>query len=414
MDVFQQLGLMLVAWGILAVPVALGCAVLWFDMRRSGRTLLPPQMHVAAPWTGKEVFFIFVLQLLWPSLVSLIFDNILGEPQSEDRPMRNIEIVTLTTPLFLFASWLLLRLTCDMRLYQLGLSRGQWRQNLLLGSLAWLICSPWIFVVNWLVGLVLESLQQAPREHQLSRMMQGREPVVEWSLLLWNAVLIAPLAEECLFRGVTQKWASQLARRSHVLWLITLPLALLGNSAQLHFAAQAVGFWFVLTAGYLLWPALLRGRVVRPKRTAEATDLSASRAPIAASTSILRRVVELVRRDLAQSLDDRLERPPFVAVSRAEVADNTVSDASPACDQPQAPANTSSADQAADAARAIYAVAFLFAIVHPWPTPIPLFLLGLTLGWLAYRTQSLIGPIVFHLLFNAVSCVALAIGIPHP
>jgi membrane protease YdiL (CAAX protease family) len=58
----------------------------------------------------------------------------------------------------------------------------------------------------------------------------------------------------------------------------------------------------------------------------------------------------------------------------------------------------------------IYATALLFGIVHSsWPTPIPLFFLGLGLGFLAYRTQSLIGPIVLHSLFNAVACISLLI-----
>jgi membrane protease YdiL (CAAX protease family) len=60
---------------------------------------------------------------------------------------------------------------------------------------------------------------------------------------------------------------------------------------------------------------------------------------------------------------------------------------------------------------AIYAGSLLFAELHStvWPTPVPLFFLGAALGYLAYRTRSLIGPIVFHGLFNGVSCLALAL-----
>jgi membrane protease YdiL (CAAX protease family) len=57
------------------------------------------------------------------------------------------------------------------------------------------------------------------------------------------------------------------------------------------------------------------------------------------------------------------------------------------------------------AARAIYAASLLFAAAHfnAWPTPIPLFFLALGLGYLAYRTQSVIGPMAAHCLFNAVT-----------
>lgn len=54
---------------------------------------------------------------------------------------------------------------------------------------------------------------------------------------------------------------------------------------------------------------------------------------------------------------------------------------------------------------AIYASAALFAAVHSavWPSPIPLFVLGLGLGWLALRTRGVLAPIVVHGLFNLVS-----------
>jgi membrane protease YdiL (CAAX protease family) len=60
------------------------------------------------------------------------------------------------------------------------------------------------------------------------------------------------------------------------------------------------------------------------------------------------------------------------------------------------------------AARAIYGSALVFAASHyfAWPTPIPLFILGLGLGYLAFRTQSLVAPIVLHAFFNGVSCLS--------
>ncbi len=61
--------------------------------------------------------------------------------------------------------------------------------------------------------------------------------------------------------------------------------------------------------------------------------------------------------------------------------------------------------------QAIYGAALLFGMVHSfaWPTPIPLFVLGLGLGFLAYRTQSLLGPILVHFFFNAVACLSLVL-----
>lgn len=54
---------------------------------------------------------------------------------------------------------------------------------------------------------------------------------------------------------------------------------------------------------------------------------------------------------------------------------------------------------------AIYASAALFAAVHSgvWPTPIPLFVLGLGLGWLAVRVRGWLAAAAVHGLFNAIS-----------
>ncbi len=61
---------------------------------------------------------------------------------------------------------------------------------------------------------------------------------------------------------------------------------------------------------------------------------------------------------------------------------------------------------------AVYAQAALFAAVHSavWPSPIPLFVLGLGLGWLALRVRGWMVPAAVHGLFNAVSVVFVLLG----
>jgi membrane protease YdiL (CAAX protease family) len=63
-------------------------------------------------------------------------------------------------------------------------------------------------------------------------------------------------------------------------------------------------------------------------------------------------------------------------------------------------------------ARAVVATAALFAVVHSavWPNPVPLFALGLGLGWLAVRTNGILVPVLVHGLFNAVSVVFVLRG----
>ncbi len=68
----------------------------------------------------------------------------------------------------------------------------------------------------------------------------------------------------------------------------------------------------------------------------------------------------------------------------------------------------------AEVGGAVYGVALLFAVVHAnaWPQPVALFVLALGLGYLAYRTQSLVGPVVLHSLFNGVALAVLLVGSP--
>jgi membrane protease YdiL (CAAX protease family) len=60
----------------------------------------------------------------------------------------------------------------------------------------------------------------------------------------------------------------------------------------------------------------------------------------------------------------------------------------------------------------IYATAALFGLLHSqvWPTPVPLFVFGLGLGYVAARTRSVWPAAVTHGLFNAVSAVVVLRG----
>lgn len=62
---------------------------------------------------------------------------------------------------------------------------------------------------------------------------------------------------------------------------------------------------------------------------------------------------------------------------------------------------------------AILISSFLFAIAHfdAWPAPIALFVLAGFLGYLAYRTTSLVAPIVLHATFNAANMALLIVAV---
>jgi membrane protease YdiL (CAAX protease family) len=57
----------------------------------------------------------------------------------------------------------------------------------------------------------------------------------------------------------------------------------------------------------------------------------------------------------------------------------------------------------------VYGSAMLWAVSHStnWPAPIALFLFGLGLGYMAYRTQSLLPSMITHSLFNTLATLVL-------
>jgi membrane protease YdiL (CAAX protease family) len=62
-------------------------------------------------------------------------------------------------------------------------------------------------------------------------------------------------------------------------------------------------------------------------------------------------------------------------------------------------------------APALFGTAVLFAWVHAaWPSPLPLLVLGLGLGYLAYRTGNLVASITLHAAFNGANCALLLLS----
>jgi hypothetical protein len=55
----------------------------------------------------------------------------------------------------------------------------------------------------------------------------------------------------------------------------------------------------------------------------------------------------------------------------------------------------------------------LFAMLHVdvWPSPVPLLVLGLALGWCAYRARNLLAPVTLHAIFNGLSIILMLTGL---
>jgi membrane protease YdiL (CAAX protease family) len=324
------------------------------------RRLLPPQRQRAVPWSGLEIIAVFLVYIILQALVSqLVLDsglvgrlygpdvverlNAKDDPDAARAAQNRVGLLAnvLMFPLLVAAILGFLRLVSGTRLHQLGLTWHRAGRNVLLGFLTWLIVTPPVLALNNLIYEIFSRLSgKGVSEHPLTKLAQERALPAELVLIVFAAVVVAPVLEELLFRGVTQRWAAR-----HP-WggLATMAGALLFS---LFFASERMGRALKSSEGPLEWPALLQA--------------------FAPSLFVLAMV------------------PGFLWVCRKART-------------PFGPA--------------LYGTSLFFATMHSsvWPSPVPLFVLALALGWLAERTQSLVGPMVLHGLFNGVACVQLLWG----
>jgi membrane protease YdiL (CAAX protease family) len=219
---------------------------------------------------------------------------------------------------------------------RIGLTLHRLGRNILSGCGAWLLITPLVFGINILATYLTKLMDpEAVQAHALSRLALGGATPLEWGLIIFSAIVIAPVIEETVFRGMLQPWFAGFRNGGAAAMAAAFAVAVTMRETQIVEALRHGGVGLVTA----LMPAIL--------------------------------VLVLVPGYLSVS-----RRPPW----------------------PESPA--------------VFGTALLFASVHAavWPTPVPLFVLGLALGMLALRTGSLVGSMVLHGLFNSVTCVLLLSG----
>ncbi len=306
---------------------------------------MPPQRERAVPWSGREILAIVILCfVVWPMMSAELlkgsgfFNRYYGtggvsaaasDDDSEEvslaRARRSIWIGALAFPFQIATILIILGRTSDTRHYQLGLTWHRSGCNLLLGLAGFLVLTPIVHLVLWL----MVRLQGGQEPHPFTRVVQNQPLPGETVMLVFSAVIAAPIFEELLFRGVLQRW----------------------------FAVRPWGGGAALTAAYVVALIQRSPELSQAWEHRSGTELLLAGAPVLFVLAMV---------------------PGYWLIRARGLS---------------------------PAAGAIYGTAMLFAVGHPtWPDPVPLFVLALGLGWLAHRTQSLVGPVLLHALFNAVAC----------
>ncbi len=372
----QELWESLRAWLALAVPAGLICAALWWLAPRSERGLLPPPQERPLRWSGPMLFFAFCLVVGLPPAVHALLTQtgFFAAVYDSETPLAGLEdpkllwVNALCLPLQAAVVLVALRLVHGAGPRDIGLMPARAVQDTVVGYLAWLVLTPLALVVYWVVVLVL-----GQQKHQLP---------FEPFLIVFVTVLAAPVWEELLFRGLLLPWQTHRggeAQLAVAAAALMVAVAYLLSTTRDGTNPGPVLFVLAMLPGYALIPYLHRRPRDEPAPPSEPGQRTTSEETIRE------------RREQGSSL-------PPVPPDWAERLRHRWEGYLQLAEQP-----------GVNALLAIYGNGLLFATFHAgaWPSPIPLFLLGVGLAWLAHRTQSLVAPIVTHALFNGTACLVM-------
>jgi len=346
---YREFVLELLAWLIVALPCAAIGIPLWLKKRRRGDRLLAQEERNPVTWTGWEILAAFFLTyFFWPSLVGLWLDHS-G-----------------------FFSWV----------YGTALDES-------LNDVTKQEHNSWIqfgmVPFNFATVLILFRLASGTQPHQLGISFNSPTNGLGLACLSW--LIVTPVV--FAFNFLVSLGYSYLTGEK-----LKHPLEQLAEASPLLIDAILIGLVALVAAP--IWEELFFRGVIQPLLAQEEW-----RSHFAMSLTLLIGITTgIANFKRSQALDFGMilgDLSPILFVMillpTYAYADRLVKRWIP--------------DR--KGCRAIFATSLLFAMVHSpvWPTPIPLFFLALALGFLAYRRQSLLAPIIFHSLFNAVAWIAL-------
>jgi membrane protease YdiL (CAAX protease family) len=249
-----------------------------------------------------------------------------------------------------------------------------------LGVLAFLVVLPCMFVVEMGVGYLYRAINyKHPEMHDLLRVMKEGDQTVKW-LAIWGAVLVAPVFEELLFRGLLQTAITE--------WLTRLSRPRLQIETAAMYGSPG-----------MTWPRVpgASGEMPSPLDWQTGVALPQVGPGPAGPPHVLPPVVPP---DVSVPQDSPLAAVP----AGFAIAPEATADASSSMSA------TPSPNRHRAAWIAIMVTAGLFAIVHPlWTAPI-IFVLAVALGYIYERTGNLWASITVHAMFNTTSTLFVLLG----
>jgi membrane protease YdiL (CAAX protease family) len=115
----------------------------------------------------------------------------------------------------------------------IGFTRRRFARNALAGVIGWLLITPMVFIIFWLVQVFYRLVDpDGIQTHALTSIATAGLTVPEWALLVFSAVVAAPVMEETVFRGVLQPWFAGLPRGGLAAMAAAFAIAILFRQTQ--------------------------------------------------------------------------------------------------------------------------------------------------------------------------------------
>ncbi|MFO0908901.1 MAG: CPBP family intramembrane glutamic endopeptidase [Isosphaeraceae bacterium] len=191
-------------------------AFLWLVPRLlRGEPLLPRRPLPVGPWKKPTILLVlftyFLIQVVVVSLFHAMQAGAGQKPAGEFSFTARLGLVTLTNIAVVLAIPFVVQVAAGAERRSMGLSLDRFGLNVWSGVVAFFLVTPWVYVLFLLAQLIFKA-----NRHPLELMLRQEMSPLAAVLAVLSAVVMAPLAEELLFRGILQTWLNRVFQRRAV------------------------------------------------------------------------------------------------------------------------------------------------------------------------------------------------------
>lgn len=186
---------------------------------------------------GAFLLFFLVKFLVTPAIFTLGYFAMHREVPAKDLAIQSIEVAGwlhfVGIVLVIFAIWIYIKANQRAAaMASLGGAKKFWKTDLPLGLASWLLAHPILTLVGTTMSAVITYFSKEPIPEQLAveQMRQLTSHPALFALMTFSVVLLVPVLEEFLFRGLLQTWIKQHIGRTGAIFITS------GAFAAAHFS----------------------------------------------------------------------------------------------------------------------------------------------------------------------------------